>query len=373
MLSRLDRYIFVELLGPFGFFALVITGILWLLQSLRLVDRIISSNESAVTFLEFSSLILPNVMMFVIPLATFAAVLYLLNKLYTESELVVMLMSGHSPWSVLKPLLIFSATTMLAMYVITLYLMPVSTTRLNERQDEIRTKFANSLIVEGSFKHPADGVTFFIEDTNTQGEMRGLFLHDARNAIQPTSYAANRAALVNDKGKVLLVMFDGAIQEYDAGKDTIRTVAFDRLAFDLTSLSSVDDTRVRRPREYFVHEALAPTDDMLTDGRTLSKYLSEAHEKISLPILVLTLPMLALGGVLAGSFRRGGLTLRMTISVALMIFVQLLAIVCKGVVAGDAALWPVAYFPAALSAAIGTGLIFFATRVRASRSQRTPV
>jgi len=362
--NRLDRYLFVELLGPMGFFALVFTGILWLLQSLRLIETIVANKESAFVFLEFSSLLLPNVMMFVIPLATFGAALYTLNRLYMESELVVMLMSGQSPWSLLKPLLIFSGLAMLAMYVITLYLMPISSTRLNDRKQEIRARFVNSMIVQGQFNHPAPGMTVFIRDSNTAGEMAGIFLHDARNTIRPVTYTANRAVLVNDQGTIMLVMFDGSIQETDVITQAVTSVAFDRFAFDLTPLVQTKSERVRRPREFLVHEVFFKADDVLPKSRPYSVYLAEAHEKLSLPLLVLTLPILALGGVLAGSFRRSGLSTRLTVAIGLMILVQLLAIMTKGIVAADASAWPIAYLPAALSAVLGLALVYVAASAK---------
>ena len=67
-MNRLDRYIFEQLLGPFGFFALVYTGIFWLAQSIRLIEIVISNDQSVWELLEVSALILPTVMMFVIPL-----------------------------------------------------------------------------------------------------------------------------------------------------------------------------------------------------------------------------------------------------------------------------------------------------------------
>ena len=367
--TRLDRYLFVELLGPLGFFALVFTGILWLMQSLRLIDTIVSSSASGLVFLEFSSLVLPSVMIFVVPLATFAAALFTLNRMYVESELVVMLMSGQSPWSLLRPLLLFSAATMIAMYAVTLYLMPVSATQLNDRKKEIRSQFANSIIVERRFNHPAPGVTVFISDTNTAGEMSGIFLHDERDRRSPITYSADRAVLVNDEGAILLVMFEGTAQEYNLTTDAVRTVGFDRFAYDLTQFVADDDYRKRSPREYFVHEALNPTEKMLSEY-PLGRFLAEAHEKLSLPLLVLTMPILALGGVLAGSFRRGGFALRMTVSVGLMIAMQLLTIVAKGAIGTDASRWPLAYAPVLLSLGIGTGLIYWSTRQKSRPGTR---
>ena len=358
-MNLLDRYILSSLLGPFGFFALVFAGILWLLQSLRLVDTVISSGQSAIVFLEFSALVLPNVMLFVLPLATFAAALFTINRLYTESELVVMLMSGQSPWTILRPLLAFSGLAMLAMFSITLYLYPLSVTKLGDRLGDIRADFANSLIVAGQFRHPSQGVTFYIRDTNTAGEMAGIFLHDERDASQSVTYSANRAVLVGDTETAQIIMFDGIAQRFNRSDETYSTVQFARFAYDVSGFLSQKRDRRRHPREFFAAEALNPSDAMLQKA-ALGDYLAEAHDKIQLPILTFVLPLIALGAVMIGSFRRGGFAIRIAVAVGLLVVVQALTIVTKSSVQNNPVQWWLAYLPAAVTVIAGTGMIAIA-------------
>lgn len=362
-MSKLDRYVFISLLGPFAFFAMVFAGILWLLQSLRLVDTVISSGQSALIFLEFSMLVVPNVMIFVLPLATFAASLFTINRLYVESELVVMFMSGQSPWSLVRPFLIFSGLIALAMVVLCQYLYPLSVTKLADRLSEVRTEFANSLIVEGQFRHPSPGVTFYIRDTNTQGEMAGIFVHDARNAANPVTYSANRAVLVGDTDSAQIVMFDGVAQHLNRVDETYSTVNFTRFAYDVSSFLADGSTRNKHPREYFVTEGLSPSEDMLASAE-YGQYISEAHDKLRLPVLTLVLPLIALGGILMGSFRRGGFGLRMGISVGLVVLIQVFLILTKTRVRAEPQDWWVAYFPVILTVILGCAMIAYSTRMR---------
>ena len=371
-MSELNRYLFMQLLGPFGFFALVFAGVLWLTQSLRLFDTLISNGQSARAFFEFSALVLPNVMLFVIPLATFAAALYTLNRLYTESELVVMLMSGRSPWALAQALLMFGMFSMVALFVFTLYLIPISRTQLEDRLLEVRTELTNSLIAEGRFNHPARGVTTFIRDTNNDGEMAGIFLHDARDPTSPVTYSANRAVLVKDGRDVQIVMFDGVMQKLAIETQGFSTVTFERLAFDLSEFIPTNGQRKRKPSEYFLLEALNPTEADLGNRWRKGQFLAVAHEKIVIPLLSLILPLVALGSILAGSFRRGGFSVRMTMGVGLLIFLQILLVVTKSAVSDNWEVWPFAYIPVLAAVAISLFLIYLGTKkkrpVRASRS-----
>jgi len=371
-MSELNRYLFKQLLGPFGFFTLIFAGVLWLTQSLRLFDTLIANGQSARAFFEFSALVLPNVMLFVIPLATFAATLYTLNKLYTESELVVMLMSGRSPWALAQALLVFGLFSMIALFIFTLYLIPISRTQLEDRLLEVRTELTNSLIAEGRFNHPAKGVTTFIRDTNNEGEMAGIFLHDARAPASPVTYSANRAVLVKDGQDVQIVMFDGVMQKLASASEAFSTVTFERLAFDLSEFVQTGGERRRRPSEYFLLEALNPSQADLDSGWRKGQFLAAGHEKIVTPLLSLVLPLVALGSILAGSFRRGGFSLRMTTGVGLLIFLQVLLVTTKAAVSDNWEMWPIAYAPVVAAVAISLGLIHFGSRTKQS-PKRTKV
>ena len=88
-MRRLDRYIIRQITGPFLFFVLVFTGVIWLTQSLRVIDTVVNNGQSAWVFAEFTALLLPMVLSVVLPISAFAATLYAYNRLVSDSELVV--------------------------------------------------------------------------------------------------------------------------------------------------------------------------------------------------------------------------------------------------------------------------------------------
>ena len=102
-MTRLDRYILRQLIVAFGFFVLVFTGVVWLTQAVRLIDTVVASGQGASILLEFSALVLPQVLVIVLPLSGMGAALYTLNRLYSESELVVMMTAGLGPAALLRP------------------------------------------------------------------------------------------------------------------------------------------------------------------------------------------------------------------------------------------------------------------------------
>ena len=189
-MKRLDRYILRQLVAAFGFFVLIFTGVVWLTQAVRLIDTVVASGQSARVFVEFSALVLPQVFVIVLPLSGLGAALYALDKLYSESELIVMMSAGVAPIAMLRPVGMFGALIAAATAIVMIVLVPRSGAILADRTKEIRSDLANALIVERQFLHPIDGLTLFITDTDRKGEMAGIFLNDpatrrGRSPIRP--------------------------------------------------------------------------------------------------------------------------------------------------------------------------------------------
>ena len=364
-MTRLDRYILQQLVAASGFFVLVFTGVIWLTQAVRLIDTVVASGQSASIFLEFSALVLPQVFVIVLPLAGMGAALYALNKLYTDSELIVMMGAGLGPVSMLRPVALFGVLVGLAMAIVLTVLVPRSGAILAERTRAIRSDLANALIVERQFLHPLSGLTLFITDTSRQGEMAGIFLNDQRDPARPVTYSAQRALLVREGMEARLVMQEGVALAPGAGSQ-LTSVRFDQFVFDLSDLLEQESARVPRPSEYPVRTLLSPTPEMLAGDRyDRADFVSEGHYKIVMPLLAMIYPMIALVTILAGGYRRSGFGKRVVVAISVAIVLQVLMFAARTRVQARADVWPLMYVPALL------GILYLAVLlVRLSRERR---
>jgi len=96
----LQRYIFSQAFLP-AILSLSALAILALLtQSLQTLDLIVENRQSATTFLYITILALPQLIGIIMPLAVFMAAIYALNRMTSDSELIVAKANGVSPWSI---------------------------------------------------------------------------------------------------------------------------------------------------------------------------------------------------------------------------------------------------------------------------------
>ncbi len=358
-MTRLDRYVLRSLVVAFGFFALVFTGVVWLTQAVRLIDTVVASGQGGRLLLEFSALILPQVFVIVLPISGMGAALYALNRLYSDSELVVMMSAGVSPADLLRAVTIFGAAIGLAAAFVIIILVPRGGAALADRTREVRADLVGTLIVERQFLHPSEGLTLFIAEADGAGTMSGIFLHDQRDPARPVTYSAETARLLSEGLEARLVMQNGVALGLGADGTQLGALDYDRFVFDLSDLVQPGDARAPRPSEYPLRALLSPTPDMLERGNFgLGDYLAEGHYKLTTPMLTALYPAIALVTLLAGGYRRSGFGRRVIVAVGVAVLLQAGSIVARARVQDEAGLWPLMYLPILLGLAYVAALLW---------------
>ncbi len=367
-MSRFDRYMLSQLMMFFGFFALVLVSVYWVNSAVRLFDRLISDNQSVWVFLELTALSLPTVISRMLPVAAFVAVIYTANRMAQESELVVMQATGFSPFRLARPVLFFGLLVALLMSALTHFLVPMARVRQNERNVEISDNISAKLLTEGSFLHPAAGLTMFIRTIEPSGELVDLFLSDRRTPGAETSYFARRAFLAKSDTGPKLVMLDGLAQTLHSKDRRLTITRFVNSTFDIAALIAARGPRVPDLDERSTLSLLRA--DPLLQQETGSKravVLFNAHERFSNPLLGLTLALVAFAAMQGGSFTRFGMWRQIAGATALFLLLFLLTnLVAKQAVRHEGAT-AVLYLPILLGLGLASAMLAWAGRRRGSR------
>lgn len=364
-MQQLDRYILRQIAVAFVFFTFILAGVIWLSQAVRLIDLVLSSGQSLVRLFEFSLLVLPRVLSMVVPLAGFAAVLFVVNKLYSEAELVVMMMSGQGPYALARPIAVFAAALGLSTLLMTNILAPWGELKLDRDRQALTTELASALIREGRFLHPVDGLTVFIRRAGDNGRMEGVFLQDERDPDRAVTYTAEQALLLRDGDVARLIMSNGAALTYSADNKMLGRVQFEDFTYDLSDLiAEVPDTP-QRAGAMWTWQLISPSEEIRALSRFNRGYfLAAGHERIVFGIHAFLLPILGLGVMLTGGYQRRGFGKRILAAVAAGITLIVAGMGTKSVVIGTPSAWALSYVPAAVAAAVSFWLYHSAWRPR---------
>ncbi|MBY0352091.1 LPS export ABC transporter permease LptF [Tabrizicola sp.] len=364
-MSRFDRYILSQLLALFGFFALVLVAVYWVNRAVGLFDQLIGDGQSALVFLEFTILTLPNAIRLVLPVAGFAAAVYVTNRLMQESELVVMQATGFSAFRLARPVLYFGLIVMLMQAVLTNLLVPASQRVLGERSAEISRNVTARFLTAGQFMHPAAGVTLYIREISPTGELLDLFLSDERSPAERTIHSARKAFLVRGATAPKLVMVDGSTQTLTRNGGRMAVTRFSDFTLDLAGLVAFDGGGQVALNAIPTRELLAATPGaQAATGARLSEMLEEGHSRLAAPLLAVAAPLIGFAALMLGSFSRFGLWRQMTLAVALLIAEQLVWTWAGSVAIASAAAWPALYLAPLAGIATAAALLWQAQRPR---------
>ena len=371
-MPRFDRYLLSQLLALFGFFSLLLVSVYWVNRAVGLFDQLIGDGQSALVFVEFSLLTLPNVIRLVLPVSAFAAAVYVANRLMSDSELVVMQATGFSSFRLARPVIVFGLVVMLMMSVLTHVLVPASRAALTARSAEIADNVTARFLRDGQFMHPGDGLTLYIREIAATGELRDVFLSDDRNTNVTTTYTARRALLARGDQGPKLLMFDGMTQDLDHTSRRLSVTRFADATYDLGGMLGVAAPGTRTLDEASTLELLRADAALVAEvGSSRANLLQEGHNRIAQPFLALATALIGFGALLLGAFSRFGLWRQIGMAVVLLIVVQMINTQGTGLAIRSELAWPAVYAAPVFGICIGVFLLWLSQRPRwLSREQR---
>ena len=347
----------------FGFFSLILVLIYWINRAVVLFDQLIADGQSFNVFLEFSALSLPSVIQLAMPLASFAAAVYVTNRMSTEAELTAVQAAGFSPFRLVRPVLFFGLIVAFFLSILLHFIIPVSITRLAERQTDIAQNVTARLLTEGQFIEPANGVTFYIREITPTGALSDIFLSDVRSPERQVTYTASQAFLVRERDTTQLVMIDGLIQTYTASDQRLFTTTFDDFAFNISALTGERSSSRRSERQLSTLELLNPTPELVAETRrSEAELIARGHDRFSQAILATVGALLGFSALMVGGFSRFGVWKQIVMAIMLIVLIKAFETVGLNLARGAPELWFATYFQNIAGFVIVWFLLFWSGR-----------
>ena len=361
-----------QLLAVFGFSSVVLVLIYWINRAVRLFDWLIASGQSATVFLEFTALTLPNVIRIVLPISAFVATLYTVNRLSSESELVVVQATGYGPFRLARPVAVFGIFVASFVAMLLNAAVPTAAARLAERQVEVAENATARLLVEGRFVHPAPGMTLFLREITGSGELRDLYLRDGRREDRVVTYTATRASLVRTESGPRLVMYDGLAQTLDTAGRTLAVTRFEEFALNVTALiEGRSGPRGPTLKEANTVDLLrAPESLVAALGVSRSRIRTEGHMRIAGPLIGLTAPLVGFATLLLGGFSRFGVWNQIFAAVVLVAGLYMFGNAMEDLARTVPGGWPLVYLPPIAGLGLAAALLWLAGRPHLLRWRR---
>ena len=340
---RIERYLFRTVANAFLASLATLTAILWVTQSLKSLDLMTSKGQTILVFLTVSSLGLPYFIANIMPVALFASVVYSLNKLNGDSELVVMSAAGVSPARILRPFLALFLCVFIGAGALYLKIMPMSFDAITSLMQRIHGDFIANFARPGPFVELETGFFFHYRERGPDGSLRGVFIQDDRNPEDVATYIAERGDIVEKNGESYLLLEKGSTQ-HPRGSGDSSIITFDDYAIDLAQFVHRDEGGVKHPRERDTWSLLT-ADNKHAPPNVAGLARAEIFDRFVTPFYAFAAGLIAFAALGEARTTRQGRSLAIGASILLFIAVRIAGIVDSLLLRGKGGALPPAWVP----------------------------
>src|SRR5256886_1198125 len=283
-MGSIDRYIFRTTLASCALVLVSLTGVIWITQALRGIDLMTSQGQTIVTFLGVTSLVIPALVLIISPIDLMCAIAHTRNKLATDPESIVMNPAGFSPFRLFRPFLYATLAVAVMVALISAYLAPDGMRRLKQWDAEITADVLANILQPGRFAQLDQNLTIRIRERQPGGVLVGIFVDDRRDPKERVSIIADHGTVLKNEGGSFLILEDGNLQRFEAGKRDPALVAFARYAFDMSKFSNQGRDVTLGIRERYLWELLSPPTNDPVYVQLPGQFRAELHDRFMAPI-----------------------------------------------------------------------------------------
>ena len=360
-MSALDRYIFRTTFGAFVLVLISLTTVIWLTHALREIDLMTNQKQTVFVFLGITGLLIPMLVLVIAPIALVVALAFTLNRLNTDSEIVVMNAAGMSPWRIFRPFLTTAIVVSLLVAGISAYLAPKGLRELRDWATKVKADFVINVIQPGRFIPIERGLVLHIRERRPDGQLLGIFIDDRRDPKERVTSISDRGEIVESGTGTFLVLITGSVQRLEAGRLDPTIVRFERYAFDLSRFTGGPTVQALGVRERNLWDVAFPDPNDPTYKQIPTHFRAELHDRLAAPLYPLAFAVLCFAILGAPRTSRQSREISMIMALSAATVLRLIGFACN--VAGTQTIVAVFVLYGSIFVAIGLGLYVMARGV----------
>ena len=339
---QLNLYIFNQLFRTFMALITVLISIIWLFQSIRLLQFVVDKGASVGEFFAMSVASMPLWLMITVPISGFIAVNWVFSRILADRELTVMQAVGLSPFQLAKAPIALGLVLSAFLTINSIYILPSSFQTYKDLQFKLRHSIPTVLLREGVFIGIVDGLTMFIGKRGDNDVLQDIFIYDTRTTDRVITMTAESGKFVDRDGVPTLILQNGERSEGDNEGQTGAVLLFASYSLSITQKNDQPTERQTIDmNEDSIRNLLSK--ELATTSKYFLQRHAEAHYRMASPWLGLALTMLSAALILKGQIRRDLCSKRVMANVSACVLVIICVVISRGWTSNQAALWPLIY------------------------------
>lgn len=312
---QFDRYLFGQMIRTTIAVSITLVGIMWLFQTIRLLEVVINRGAPISNFLLMSVTVIPLWLTIAVPVSAFVAVIWVFQRAVADRELLVMQASGRSALQLARAPLTLGVLLTAILILNSAFVLPQSFGIYKRVQFEVRNSIPTVMLQDNVFIDVVDGLTMLIGEKFDDGLAKDLFIHDERTEGKVVTMTARIGRFVERDGLPAVILQDGERIELSETGESGATLLFDTHTVTIAP----KDKTVSSQMPIDMNEDTI--SNLLDPGKSpypsyFNQRRAEGHYRIVSPALALVLILIATCGALFGQVRRHTWSKRTVLTIA---------------------------------------------------------
>ena len=311
---QFDRYLLAQLVRTTIAVTVTLVGIVWLFQTIRILELVVSRDGPFLDFIIMSITVIPLWLTIAFPISAFIAITWVFQRTIADRELLVMQASGRSTLQLARAPIMLAIGVTAILVLNSTVVLPFSFGIYKEMQFKLRNSIPAVLLREGVFIDVVDSMTMLIGEKTEDGMARDIFLHDERAPDKTITITAKYGKFVNQDGVPAVILQNGVRNEVNQNGDASASLLFETHSVIISSDTQPSQERLTFDmNEDSIRNLLNP--ETSPAPRYFNQRRAEGHYRIISPLLGFVLVMTAACSVLCGQIRRDTLFRRTVLNI----------------------------------------------------------
>ena len=328
-MPRYARYLFKQYLIAFLIFTLMFGGMVYIVQSVQLLDKIDGRIDSLLYFFGLTLLLLPKLFVHVMPLSMLVALVSVKQRMINDNELVILSTSGQNRWQLAAPGLLLCLGVTVFLALMEFQVQPMTMQELREKRKEIADNLFVNLIKPGTFSEIGKGLTVYVNSISDKGFYENIIIYDATKDDRSVVYIAESAEIVQNNNQPGMRLVNGKVLQ-DLQNDIKGSLSFEEYVYQST-LETKKTTEIRfKTDEIYLGDLLSPPNASQLTEQTLRKYKISGHKRIANILTPLIIGLIVSACILTGIFGRTGNKRRVSTCIIVTLGYYIIAMIFAG-------------------------------------------
>ena len=329
-MNLVDKYILRQLFNNSILILILIISLFCLAKSVQLIEFMVGRGLPFYIFAKLIFLSLPQIIPILLPSIVSLSIFFVLARMQTDKELIILQSSSFSIYSIIKPTLIFSILLSCISFFFTLYQSAKSNENFKILLYTLKNDYSSSLLQEGTFNNFGKDFTIFVKERKKDG-LHNVFIHDTRDEQRTSTLIAKKGRLVTNSDSTKILLQNGS--QHFQGKDKkLSVLYFDEYLLDVNQNDKTDLlNRWKSPSERSLYELKNPNFKSQDDLNNLQAFKAELTLRYSMPLNIIGFGMVIAFVIMSFGYQRKDSVLKPIIVFGTIILLQIISIVSSNV------------------------------------------